>query len=50
MCTFAARLAKLGSITVTFFVAASLYERVKAEVGRDFGERGQHDHCLSNIR
>lgn len=50
MCTFAARLAKLGPITVTFFVAASLYERVKAEVARDFGEIGEHDPRLSKIR
>lgn len=50
MCTFAARLAKFGPITVTFFVAASLYERVKAEIARDFGEMGEHDSHLSNIR
>ncbi|KAL1948025.1 hypothetical protein VTO73DRAFT_12100 [Trametes versicolor] len=49
MCTLAARLVQLESVTVTFFVAASLYERIKAEVARDF-DMGAQDPRLSGLR
>lgn len=49
MCTLAARLVKLGPIIVTFFVAAKLYERVKAEIARDF-DANTENLCLANIR
>ncbi|KAI0706807.1 UDP-Glycosyltransferase/glycogen phosphorylase [Cerioporus squamosus] len=43
-----ARIVKLRSVTVTFFTAAAVYERVKAEIARDF-EAGQEDSA-SHIR
>lgn len=49
MSTLAARLVQLGSITVTFFVAAKLFERVKAEIARDVETDAQHDR-LANIQ
>ncbi|KAI0745748.1 UDP-Glycosyltransferase/glycogen phosphorylase [Earliella scabrosa] len=36
MCTFVARLAKLRPVIVTYFTAPSNYDRVKAEIARDF--------------
>ena len=48
MCTLAARLVKLRPVAVTFFASNSYYDRIKAEVARDFlpGE----EHFASRIR
>ena len=48
MCTLVARMVKMRPVTVTFFTAASVYERVKAEIARDF-EPGQ-ESSASRIR
>ncbi|RDX55144.1 UDP-Glycosyltransferase/glycogen phosphorylase [Lentinus brumalis] len=48
VCTLAARIVKLRPVTITFFTAASVYERVKAEIARDF-EPGEEDSA-SHIR
>ena len=48
MCTFVARLAKLRPVIVTYFTAPSNYDRVKAEIARDFLP-GEED-LLSRIR
>ncbi|RPD68622.1 UDP-Glycosyltransferase/glycogen phosphorylase [Lentinus tigrinus ALCF2SS1-7] len=48
VCTLVARMVKMRPVTVTFFTAASVYERVKAEIARDF-EPGQ-EVSTSHIR
>ncbi|KAI0821609.1 UDP-Glycosyltransferase/glycogen phosphorylase [Trametes gibbosa] len=46
--TFAARIAKMHNIVVTFIVIKSLYARVEAEIARDF--RPEEKHRLERIR
>ena len=48
MCTLVARIVKLRSVTVTFFVTSGFYDRVMAEISREFltGE----EHLSTRIR
>ncbi|KAI0780038.1 UDP-Glycosyltransferase/glycogen phosphorylase [Fomes fomentarius] len=48
MCTLVARIVKLQPVTVTFFTVPSIYDRIQAEIGRDFLPEDQH--LLSRIR
>lgn len=48
MCTLVARIVKLRPVTVTFFTVPSTYDRIQAEIGRDF--RPEDQHLLSRIR
>ena len=49
MCTLVARIVRLRpNFTVTFFVVSSFYDRIKAEIARDFlpGE----ENMMSRVR
>ena len=48
MCTLAARFVKLRQVTVTFFTVPAFYDRVRAEIDREFlpGE----EHLASRLR
>ncbi len=48
LCILAARLVKLRPLHITFFVSLSLYDRVKAEIARDFAS--SDDEPLSRIQ
>ena len=36
MCTLVARIVKLRNVTITFFVTSGFYDRVMAEISREF--------------
>ncbi|TFK86899.1 glycosyltransferase family 1 protein [Polyporus arcularius HHB13444] len=42
MCTLVARMVKLRNVAVTFFTTCGFYDRVSAEIGRDFHPHEQH--------
>ena len=48
MCTLAARLVKLRPVTVTFFTVPSFFDRVRAEIDREF-QPGE-EHLASRLR
>ncbi|KAI0706808.1 UDP-Glycosyltransferase/glycogen phosphorylase [Cerioporus squamosus] len=42
MCTLIARMVKLRNVVVTFFTTCGFYDRVLAEIGRDFNPHEKH--------
>ena len=48
MCTLASRMVKLRRITATFFVTTGFYDRVLAEIKRDF--LPAEEHLFSLVR
>ncbi|RPD59822.1 UDP-Glycosyltransferase/glycogen phosphorylase [Lentinus tigrinus ALCF2SS1-6] len=48
MCTLVARMVKLRNVGVTFFTITGFYDRVQAEIARDF--QPHEDHLAARIR
>ncbi|RPD61324.1 UDP-Glycosyltransferase/glycogen phosphorylase [Lentinus tigrinus ALCF2SS1-6] len=48
LCTLAARLVKLGQVTVTFFTVPTFYDRSQAEIAREFAQGD--DFPVSRLR